>query len=142
MRLGRECGLAAVIVEQPAHFSVEFLVMNEDPRDVIGDGWGSLPACAVDRRVMDFGRWPEPDKPQPQVFEDGPDDGRNGILDAADDPHGAPASRADQRIDLVYLLNQARPVPPEGLFISLHVEDAGDGIVVFRLLPFPRETLL
>jgi len=26
MRLGRVCGLAAVIFEQPAHFSVEFLV--------------------------------------------------------------------------------------------------------------------
>ncbi len=35
-----------------------FLVMNGDLRDVIRDGCGSRPACAVhaDRRVMDFGR--------------------------------------------------------------------------------------
>jgi len=36
-----------------------------------------------------------------------------------------------------YFLNQSRPVPPEGLFISLQFEDTGDGIVIAFLLPFP-----
>jgi hypothetical protein len=32
--------------------------------------------------------------------------------------------------------DQSRPIPPEGLFISLQFENTGQGIVVSRLLPF------
>jgi hypothetical protein len=45
---------------------------------------------------MDFRRRPEPDEPDVQVIEDGPDHRR--IFDAADDPHGALTFRAYQRI--------------------------------------------
>ena len=69
------------------------------------------------------------------MFENGADDRR--VLDAADDPHGALTLRTDQGIDFVDFLNQSRPVPPEGLFISLRFEDTGDGIVIAFLLPFP-----
>lgn len=69
------------------------------------------------------------------MFENGADDRR--VLDAADDPHGAPAFWAEKGIDFVDFLNQARPVSPEGLFISRRFENAGDGIVVSRILPFP-----
>ncbi len=62
------------------------------------------------------------------MFENDPDDGR--VLDKADDAHGAPAFWADQGIDFVDFLNKSRPVPPEGLFISLRFENAGDGIVI------------
>ena len=71
------------------------------------------------------------------MFENGPDDRR--VLDAADDPHGALTFRTDQRIDFVYLLNQSRPVPPEGLLISLRFEDAGKNLVSAFLLPFPPQ---
>ena len=61
------------------------------------------------------------------MFENGANDRR--VLNAADDPHGALTLRTDQGIDFVDFLNQSRPVPPEGLFISLRFEDTGDGIV-------------
>ena len=61
------------------------------------------------------------------MFENGADDRR--VLDAADDPHGSLAVWTNQRVNFIYFLNQSRPVPPEGLFISLRFEDTGDGIV-------------
>jgi len=91
--------------------------MRVDLGDVIRDGWGSRPAGAVVWRVMDFGWRSGSGEPQPQVFEDGPDDRR--VLDAADDAHCALALRADEGIYFIDLLNQTRPVPPEGLFIAL-----------------------
>ena len=69
------------------------------------------------------------------MFENGPDDGR--VLDAADDPHVAPTFRTYQGIYFIDLLNQPRPIPPEGLFISLRFENTGDGIVIAVFLPFP-----
>jgi len=49
-----------VIVPGVLRVPIKVIVMNGDLRDVIRDGWGSRPACAVhaDRRVMDFGRRP------------------------------------------------------------------------------------
>jgi len=76
---------------------------------------------------MDF-RWrPGPDEPDAQVIEDGPDHRR--VFDAADDPHVSPAFRANQWIDLIDLLNQPRPVPPEDLFIPLRFEDTGNDVI-------------
>jgi hypothetical protein len=69
------------------------------------------------------------------VIEDGPDDGR--VFDAADDPHDALTFRTDQGIYFVYLLNQPRPAFPESLFVSLRIEDAGNGVIQTFLLPFP-----
>jgi len=72
------------------------------------------------------------------VFENSPDDGR--VLDAADDPHFPLTLWAEQGIDLVNLLNQARPVPLDGLFIPLRIEDARDILIRSRLFPFsPRD---
>jgi len=86
---------------------MEVIGMRGDLRDVIRDGWGSRPACAVhtDRRVMDFWRRPGPDEPEAQVIEDSPDHRR--VFDAADDPHGALTLRTDQGICFVYFLNQS-----------------------------------
>ena len=49
-----------VIVPGVLRVPIDVIVMNGDLRDVIRDGWGSRPACAVyaNRRVMDFGRRP------------------------------------------------------------------------------------
>jgi len=49
-----------VIVPGVLRVPIDVIVMNGDLRDVIGDGWGSRPACAVhaDRRGMEFGRRP------------------------------------------------------------------------------------
>jgi len=74
-----------------------------------------------------------------------PDSSKNKIkiavvFDAADDPHFPLTLWAEQGIDLVYLLNQARPVPPEGFLIPLRFENTGDGIVSAGFLPFsPRD---
>ena len=68
------------------------------------------------------------------MIEDVPDYRR--VFDAADDPHGTLALRADQGICLVYLLNQPRPTFPESLFVSLRFENAGYGIINSFLLPF------
>jgi len=75
-----------------------------------------------------------PDKPKAQMFEDIPDD--QWVFDAADDPHG-PLTLTDQRIDLVDLPYQARPAPPERLFVSQRFEDAGNAVVAPVLQPFP-----
>ena len=72
--------------------------------------------------------------------EDGPDHGR--IFDHADDPHRALAVRADQRINLVDLLDQARPVFPQGSFIRRDIQDAGRAASVPASFLFPREALL
>ena len=138
MPLVEECGLAAVIFELPAHFSVE-----SPARKAFGECHPGRPlpqasffdaSCldviipgvfrvAVDNvsawldlkissgvfnvwRVMDFGRRPAgPDKPKAQMFEDGPDNRR--VLNAADEPHFPLTLRADQRICLVYFLDQS-----------------------------------
>ena len=49
-----------VIVPGVLSIPIDVVVMNGDLRDVIRDGWGSRPACAVQagRRVMDFRRRP------------------------------------------------------------------------------------
>jgi len=49
-----------VIVPGVLRVPIGVVVMNGDLRDLIRDGRGSRPACAVhaDRRVMDFGRRP------------------------------------------------------------------------------------
>jgi len=44
------------------------------------------------------------------VFQDGLDD--FPVFDEADDPHGSPALRTGQRIDLVDLLDEPGPVLP------------------------------
>ena len=62
------------------------------------------------------------------------------VFDEADDPHGAFAFRTNQRINLVYFLNQSCPAFPECLHISLRFENGRYGIVVAFLLPFsPRD---
>ena len=52
------------------------------------------------------------------MFQDGLDD--LPVFDEADDPHGPPALRTGQGIDLVDLLNQPGPVLPVflGIFIG------------------------
>ena len=47
-----------VIVPGVLRIPIDVVVMNGDLRDVIRDGWGSRPDCAVqvDRRGMDFWR--------------------------------------------------------------------------------------
>jgi hypothetical protein len=68
------------------------------------------------------------------MFEYSPDHRR--VFDAADNPHGTLALRADKWIYLVDLLNKQRPVTPECLFAPLWFKDAGDGIITAFLLPF------
>ncbi len=48
---------------------------------------------------------PGPDKPKVQMFEDGPDN--RSVLNVSDDPHFSMKLWADQRIDLVYFLDQS-----------------------------------
>jgi hypothetical protein len=76
---------------------------------------------------------PGHDEPDAQVIEDGPDHRR--VFDAADDPHGSLTFRTDQRIDLVDLLYQTRPVPTEDFFIPLRFEDTENDVTAAFLLP-------
>jgi len=68
------------------------------------------------------------------MLEDVPDN--RWVFDAADDPHGAHALRTDQGIDLVDLLDQTCPVPPEYLFIPQRFEDTGNGLIAALFLTF------
>ena len=115
---------------------IEAIVLDGELRNIVHVALENLLACFVyaDRRVMDFRRRPGPDQPNAQMFEDVPNDRR--VFNAADDPHGTLALRADQGICLIDLLNKTRPVPPEDLFIPLGFEDAGDSLVAAVLLPF------
>jgi hypothetical protein len=61
------------------------------------------------------------------VIEDIPDHRR--ILDETDDSHVPLTFLTDQRIYLVYFLNQPGPTFPESLYVSLRFEDAGDGVL-------------
>ncbi len=72
------------------------------------------------------------------MFENGPD--HLSVFDEADDAHGPLTPWADQGIDLVHLLYQPRPAFPEGLFIPLGFEDAGNVVILSRHLSFtPRD---
>ena len=77
---------------------------------------------------------PELSEPDAQVSEDGPDDRR--VFDAADDPHWPLTFRTDQRVDLVDLLYQTRPIPTEDFFIPQRFEDTGNDVIEAFLLPF------
>ena len=66
--------------------------------------------------------------------EDVPDDLR--VFDEADDAHGALAFRTDQRIDLVYFLNQPCPIFPEDFIIFNRFSHTGDDVVRAFLFPF------
>lgn len=101
---------------------------------VINDVCGGRPACP-EGRIMDFRRRLGPDEPNAHIFEDVPDDQR--ILDGTDDPHGPLKFRTNQRIDLVNLLYQTRPIPTEDFFIPLRFDDGGNGVIGSFLLPFP-----
>ena len=67
---------------------------------------------------------------------------RRQVFDAADDPHDALTFLADQRIDLVDFLDQARPIPAEDSFIPLRFENSGDGVIRPSFWRFPCEMLL
>ena len=80
-----------------------------------------------DWRVMYF-RWrPWPDLPESQMFEYSPD--HLAVIYRTDDPHFPLTLWADQRINLVYLLNQSCPAFPVCLFVSLWFKNTGDSII-------------
>ena len=58
------------------------------------------------------------------------------VFDETDDPHGSLTFWADQRFDLVYFLNQPRPIFPECLFVTLRFDDAGHKIITLFFLSF------
>jgi hypothetical protein len=80
---------------------IEVIVVERQLRVFICNVWCGIPARVVyaDRWVMDFRRRPGSDQPDAQMLEDGPDHYR--VFDAADDPHGALALWADQRVHFI-----------------------------------------
>ena len=45
--------------------------------------------------------------------------------------------RTDQRVNFIYFLDYTRPISPEGFFVALRFEDAGEHTIRSRDLPFP-----
>jgi len=63
-----------------------------------------------------------------------PDDLR--VFDEADDAHGSLAFGANQRINLIYFLNQPCPAFPESFIVCDRFSHAGDDIICPRFFPF------
>jgi hypothetical protein len=68
------------------------------------------------------------------MCKDFPDD--LNVFDKPDDPHDSLAFGTNQRVNFIYLLNQPRPIFPEGFSVFRRFSDEGDDIVRIRLLPF------
>ena len=72
--------------------------------------------------------------PAAQVDQDFFDD--HLFLDKGDHPHRPRAARTQQRIDLIYFLDQSRPVAPKRVVRQLRFQDAFDLAILLGLAPF------